>query len=200
MMVYLQTERTVIRDYYEEDLNTHHALFSDKTAMYYLQDIATKTMEESRRNLQDAINEVKNVNRKFYFLRIEEKATNEHIGEIGYTVTEFTPLGKLVGMGYFIRPKFWSRGYTTEALGELMRFAFEENDVFRISCGCIKDNIGSEKVMIKSGMIKEADFKSLVWHDGKLKDRVEYRLLKTEWEKFHKGGIIFNEITRKEIG
>ena len=181
-MINLHTERTIIRDHCYEDLLPHHALFSDKTAMYYLQDIATSTIEESKRNLQNAINEIDQPNRKFYFLRIEEKDSKEHIGEIGYTVTKFTPLGKLVGMGYFIRPKFWNKGYTTEALHELIRFAFEENDVLRISCGCIKDNIGSEKVMMKCGMIKEAEFKSFIWHDGKLKDRVEYRLLKSEWK------------------
>ncbi|WFR57230.1 GNAT family protein [Anaerocolumna sp. AGMB13025] len=181
-MVQLQTERTIIRDHCEEDLLTHHALFSDKTGMYYLQDIATNTLEESKINLQTTINEIDKMNRKLYFLRIEDKDSREHIGEIGYTVEKTTPLGKLVGMGYFIRQKFWGRGYTTEALKELIRFAFEEDGVFRISCGCIKDNIGSEKVMIKGGMIKEAEFKSYVWHDGKLKDRVEYRILKNEWK------------------
>ncbi len=181
-MINLQSERTIIRDHCYEDLMTHHALFSDKTAMYYLQDIATDALEESKLNLQRTINEIDKINRKYYFLRIEDIDTLEHIGEIGYTVTEFTPLGKLVGMGYFIRPKFWGKGYTTEALNELIRFAFEEDGVFRISCGCIKDNIGSEKVMLKCGMTKEAEFKSFVWHDGKLKDRVEYRILKNEWK------------------
>lgn len=181
-MINLQTKRTIIRDHCYEDLQTHHALFSNKTAMYYLQDIATNTIEESKINLQIAISEIEKLHRKYYFFRIEDAYSKEHIGEIGYTVIEFTPVGKLVGMGYFIRSEFWNKGYTTEALQEVIRFAFEENGVFRISCGCIKDNIGSEKVMIKCGMTKEADFKSFVWHDGKLKDRVEYRLLKSEWK------------------
>ena len=47
--------------------------------------------------------------------------------------------------------------------------------------GCIKENIGSEKVMQKCGMIKEAEHVHCVWHEGRLKNRVEYRLLKTEW-------------------
>lgn len=36
--------------------------------------------------------------------------------------------------------------------------------------------------MIKCGMIKEADFKEYIWHNGKLKDRVEYGILKSEWK------------------
>lgn len=178
----LKTNRMLIRDHTIDDLPSHHALFSDKETMYYLQDIMTNNLDESKENLQKAINEIFNPNRKLYFLRMNDIQTNEHIGEIGYTVREVTPLGNLVSIGYFIRKKYWKKGYTTEALKEIIRFAFQENNVYRISCGCIKDNVGSEKVMIQCGMIKEADYKSLVWHDGKLKDRVEYRLLKTEWE------------------
>ena len=64
---------------------------------------------------------------------------------------------------------------------EIIRFAFEDNYVFRISTGCIKDNLGSKKVMQKCGLIKEAELKMNEWHDGRMKDRVLYRLLKNEW-------------------
>ena len=60
-------------------------------------------------------------------------------------------------------------------------FRIEDNYVFRISTGCIKDNLGSKKVMQKCGMIKEAELKMNEWHDGRMKDRVLYRLLKNEW-------------------
>ncbi len=119
-MIYLNTKRTIIRDHCDEDLVTHHALFSDKTAMYYLQDIATNTMDESKVNLQNTMSEINKMNRKLYFLRMEDRYTQEHIGEIGYTVTALTPVGKFVEMGYFIRQKFWSKGYTSEALRELI--------------------------------------------------------------------------------
>ena len=39
----------------------------------------------------------------------------------------------------------------------------------------------STRVMQKCGFIKEADFKSHTWHDGAMKDRVEYRMLRDEW-------------------
>ena len=65
----------------------------------------------------------------------------------------------------------------------MIEYAFENDNVYRISTGCLKENIGSEKVMKKCGMIKEAEFKEYQLHKNKLKDRVEYRLLKYEWEK-----------------
>jgi ribosomal-protein-alanine N-acetyltransferase len=151
--------------------------------MRYLPDIKTGSIEESKENLMQAINDSRQENRKYYFLRIKDKLTGEHIGEAGYTVTKLTPFGKSVDLGYFIRKKHWNKGYTTEAVKRIMQFAFEADNVYRIATGCLVENQASERVMQKCGMIKEGELKDYTLHEGKLKDRVIYRLLKTEWEK-----------------
>jgi ribosomal-protein-alanine N-acetyltransferase len=179
----LYSERLLIRDHVLDDLPEHHGLLSDEAAMRYLPEIKTKNMEESRENLIKSIEESNSKNRRLYFFRIENKNTGEYIGEIGYTVLEETPLGKIVDLGYFTKEKYWGKGYATEALKKVMEYAFETDHVYRISTGCVKENAGSEKVMLKCGMIKEAEHKEYQLHENKLKDRVEYRLLKHEWEK-----------------
>jgi ribosomal-protein-alanine N-acetyltransferase len=181
-MTSLLTERLRIRDHVPEDLITHHELLSDRESMKYLPDIMTKSLEASKANLDTAIDESRLENRRRYFFRIEDTISGAFIGEIGYTVAAETPFGKLVDLGYFIKKEYWGKGYTAEALKRVMAFAFEENNVYRIYTGCLKENAGSERVMLKCGMIKEAEHKAAVLHDGKLKDRVEYRLLKYEWE------------------
>ena len=180
-MIHLNTNRLLIRDPLPTDINGWHQLLSDETAMYYLPDILTHSLIESRENLETAINESKSTNRTKYFFTIEHSETGAFVGSVGYTVTETSPLGKFVGAGYFILPKYSGWGYMTEALSEVIRFAFEDNSVYRISTGCLTENRASEKVMQKCGLIKEAEHKSYTWHDGRLKDRVEYRLLKDEW-------------------
>lgn len=178
----LETNRLVLRDHRKEDLLSHHALLSDAEVMYYLPDIKTGTLQESQWNLDLSISEISLVDRQLYFLRIEEK-DGTHVGEAGYTVDQFTPFGKLVGLGYFIRKEAWGRGYTSEAVGEIIRFAFEENDVYRISTGCLGENRASERIMVKNGFVKEATFKNKVLHDGRMKDRVEYGLLRENWKQ-----------------
>lgn len=69
-----------------------------------------------------------------------------------------------------------------EQIRKVLEFAFLKNDVYRVTTGCLADNIGSERVMIKCGMVKEAEHIEWEWHDGKMKNRLEYRLLKKEWE------------------
>ena len=182
-MIKLLTDRLIIRDYVIEDLENHHKLLSDTIVMYYLPDIKTENIDESRENLIKVLNDQGQKERNLYHFIIENNITNEFIGGIGYTVSNNTPYGKLVHMGYFIFQDYWNKGYTTEALKRVIKFAFEENYVYRIHTGCIKENKYSEKIMQKCGFLKEAEFKEYVFHDGRLKDRVEYRMLKNEWKQ-----------------
>ena len=180
-VIQLITSRLSIRDHILEDLPTHHELFSSAKVMWFLPGAMTHSLEESRTNLQEAIDQIDHPKRSRCFLRIEDRRTHGHVGEIGYTVTDFTPQGKLVDAGYFIRDRYWGQGYATEAFRELIRFALEEDDVYCISCGCLKDNAASERVMQKCGLVKTADLREHQLYDGRLKDRVEYRLLRSEW-------------------
>lgn len=181
-MIKLYTERLIIRDPLPSDIDGWHSLLSDSVAMYYLQDILTRSPEESRLNLETAVSESQSQDRKKYFFAIENKETGTFMGTIGYTVTQATPVGKLVEAGYFLLPEYHGKGYMAEAFKEVIRFAFEDNDVYRISTGCLSENRASERTMQKCGLIKEAEFKSYTWHEGRMKDRVEYRLLRKEWQ------------------
>lgn len=88
----------------------------------------------------------------------------------------------VLSAGYFIYPQYWNKGYVTEAFKRVLEFAFMENHVYRVTTGCLLENKASEKIMKKAGMIKEAEHVDWKWFDGGLKTRVEYRLLKQEWQ------------------
>jgi ribosomal-protein-alanine N-acetyltransferase len=179
-MIQLTTPRLLIRDHREDDLGSYHELLSNPTVMFRHSE-TSQTLEQSKERLRKSIEQINLPQRELYYFCIENRFTSEFVGEIGYGVTKFTPFGKLAGVGYFIHDKHWSRGYTTEALQEVIRFAFEEDNMYRFEAGCLKENVGSERVMQKCGFVKEADFKEYQWHDGQLKDRVVYRLLRSEW-------------------
>jgi len=181
-MIELYTERLFIRDPIFNDLIDYHELISNDKTMLYWQDNKTKNIEETKNKLIFAIEQSKSNKRKNYLFMIFKKNTNEYIGEVGYKIIEDTPFGKIVTLSYGIKEKLWKNGYTTEAVKRIIKFGFEENNVYRFMAGCLKENVGSEKVMIKCNLIKEAEFKELVPYNGILKDSVEYRLLKHEWK------------------
>ena len=181
--MYLETERLILRDYEDADEEAYFKLKSDSETMYYLQDIQLKTKAEGNADFAEVLKDQTSDHRTCYFFHIELKDTHQQVGSIGYTVEATTPVGKLVGLGYFTYPTFWGKGYTTEALRRILSFAFLKDNVYRISTGCLAENIGSMKVMEKCGLIKEAEHIDYEWHDGKMKTRLEYRLLKSEWDK-----------------
>ena len=104
-MIELFTDRLIIRDYIIDALENYHEILSDHKVMYYLQEIKTENIEESRKGFMNVLNDQNSDERKFYHFKIENKITQEFIGGIGYTVIENTTYGKLVHIGYFILEK-----------------------------------------------------------------------------------------------
>jgi len=162
-------------------------MLSDELTIYYWPNSASTSIERNHRNLEEAIAEANSACRTKYFFTIEHRETKQYIGTVGYAVVQTTPVGKVVDAGYAILPEYRGQGYTTEAFHALIRFAFEEDGVYRLVAGCRAENRASEHVMQKCGMVKEAEFKCHTWHNGQMKDRVEYRMLKDEYQCKNKG-------------
>lgn len=176
-----ETKRMILRDYEETDFEAYYRLKSDEQTMYYLQDIKLSSKEEGMTDFNHVLKDKAAKDREFYFFHMEEKDSGNQIGSVGFNILSDTPVGKNVQLGYFTYPKFWGCGYMSEAVKKVLEIAFLEQNVYRITTGCLAENIGSKRVMEKNGLIQEAIHIAYEWHDGKLKDRLEYRLLKEEW-------------------
>jgi len=142
--------------------------------MYFLPELATITREESAANLQTA-----RQNTDGHYFCIRDK-TNAYIGGIGYTITQSTPQGKVVHLGYFLRPEHHGKGYATEAVRKVIAFAFANDGCIRITTACYRDNQASRRVMEKMGFRKENERIKAQCHDGTMKDRLEYAIDKGE--------------------
>jgi ribosomal-protein-alanine N-acetyltransferase len=176
-MVILETERLVLRDYKASDLDDMHRLWSDRETMYYLEDILCRTIDDTKKYLKTGME-----NADGHYFCITEKGADRFIGSIGYTITDTTPLGKVVHMGYMMMPEYNGRGYMTEAAKKVIAFAFTQDDCIRITTGCVKEHEASRRVMEKAGFRKEAERVKAQYHDGVMKDRLEYAVNKDEWK------------------
>ena len=172
----LETKRLILRKNEEKDLHDLHRLLSDKKNMYFMPELVTYNLEETKANLK---NSIENPNVRFFCIELKENG--EYLGQIGYTVTDETPVGKIGGIGWFIMPEYQNNGYVTEAAKKILEFAFLHDDCIRIETGCFKDNIPSQKVMIKAGFRKETEKIKAQWHDGQMKDRLGFAINKDEY-------------------
>ena len=172
-MIIIETDRLILRDEIETDLNDMHRLWSDKKTMYYLDDILSNTINDTAENLKIGM-----ANADGHYFCICDKATGCYMGNIGYTITANTPLGKVVHMGYMLLPEYNGFGFMTEAVKKVIEFAFTRDKCIRITTGCYKDNEASRKVMEKAGFCKEGERVKAQYHDGVMKDRLEYAINK----------------------
>jgi RimJ/RimL family protein N-acetyltransferase len=84
-------------------------------------------------------------------------------------------------LGYWIGKPFWNRGYATEAVREILRFAFEDLELHRVQATFLPANPASGKVLIKAGLTREGRLRHYVKKWGKFEDLELYSLLAGEY-------------------
>jgi [ribosomal protein S5]-alanine N-acetyltransferase len=181
MMIVLETSNLLIREHEYADLQEMHSLLSDKEVMKYL-DFGSETIEDSEKNIRQCIEEsCKTTERTKYYFAICEKNSKDYIGEIGYTVINISDSSGICNLGFFIHKIYWNKGYATEAVKGLVEFIFLKTKLHKIELGCIRENRASEKVMIKSGFVKEGELLQHSLISGRWHDRLLYGITKNAW-------------------
>lgn len=83
-------------------------------------------------------------------------------------------------IGYWIGEPYWGKGYATEAIRQLIDFAFEELGLLRVYAGVFESNTASMRVLEKAGLEKEALIQSSIIKEGKVMDEHIYSLRKAQ--------------------
>lgn len=104
----------------------------------------------------------------------------------------FADSGKLVGcislmgiskqhqraeIGYWVGKEFWGQGICTEATKAVIKYAFEELKLNKITCRHMHTNPASGKVMLNAGMQQEGVLRQEHFKNGVFYDMVVYGLL-----------------------
>ncbi len=87
-----------------------------------------------------------------------------------------------VDIGYHILTPYWGKGYATEATRALLGWCFENLDLHRIQADCTDGNLGSERVLLKSGFQVEGLWRESCWEHGRFVDIKQFGLLRREFE------------------
>jgi ribosomal-protein-alanine N-acetyltransferase len=74
-------------------------------------------------------------------------------------------------------PEYHGKGIITEAIKETVKYGFEIMKLHSIEAVIDPENLASEKVLLKSGFIKEAHFKENEYYEGRFLDSVIYSIL-----------------------
>jgi RimJ/RimL family protein N-acetyltransferase len=86
------------------------------------------------------------------------------------------------GLGWALHPDHTGRGYATEAVSEMLRVAFDDLGLRRVTANCFTDNEASWRLMERIGMRREAhNVRDSLHRSGEWLDGYTYALLADEW-------------------
>lgn len=80
-------------------------------------------------------------------------------------------------LGYFLDEKHNGKGYTTEAVRLIVKYAFDELKLHRVEAGVMPHNIGSIRVLEKAGFEKEGLARKNVKINGKWEDHQQMAIV-----------------------
>lgn len=82
-------------------------------------------------------------------------------------------------LGYWLAEPFWGKGIMSEAVQQITEYGFTTFDIDRIFARPFGSNIGSQRVLEKSGFILEAHLKNTLFKNGKYEDELIYAMRRT---------------------
>jgi RimJ/RimL family protein N-acetyltransferase len=170
----LHTERLVLRQWRESDLDPWAAMNADAEVREHYPDLLTRAQSTTSMTGFQA-----DIERRGYGLwAVEVRATGEFIG---YTGLEPVP-GDMpfTGMevGWRLTRTAWGHGYATEAGRASVAYAFDELALPEVVSMTAVTNVRSQAVMRRLGLIRDPadDFDHPRVADGPLRRHVLYRL------------------------
>ncbi|MFC6964573.1 GNAT family N-acetyltransferase [Halocatena marina] len=82
-------------------------------------------------------------------------------------------------IAYWLVPEFWGNGYASDAVDLLVRYAFEERRLRKVSAHVLVENEGSQAVLERAGFQREGRLRDERYVDGEHCDVFRYGLLAT---------------------
>ena len=131
------------------------------------------TLKQAKEMLEEEIKD-----HQFRFM-IRTLTEDRAIGFVGMWVNWLNDEGWIgIGIG---EPEFRGKGYGTDAMRVILRFAFTELNLHRVSLGLFAYNERALRSYEKAGFVLEGRTRHDVYRDGTRGDSLWMGILRTEW-------------------
>lgn len=154
-----------IREYSHSDLEAFVDWQTDPKVARYLSWLP-KSRAEAEASFWDAIEQQNIVERTQFFFAVVLNDTQEVVGGVGYTISDQAKSN----CGWFIRKNFHGKGYATEAVNQMIEFAFRSKELKILTASCRCTNAASTRIMAKCGFVLENETENRLWFKQLRKD------------------------------
>lgn len=177
----IEGKKTRLRAIERTDIPTFVRWFNDPEVRYYLQMYMPLSMAEEEkwfeRQLEDRDNKVFAI----------ETAEGIHIGNCGLDCIDWrngnAELGIVIG-----EKDYWGKGYGSDAITTLLRFAFHEMGLHRIYLRVDDDNERGIRCYERCGFWREGILREAVLREGRYHDHLVMGILRDEFESVSADG------------
>lgn len=174
----LTTERLVLRQIGENDLDPHMALLNTPAVMQYLGGVQPRATIAAKHAAARASFAAEG----FGFMMMEERGTSELVGHCGLrrVAHPLAPNPNDVEIGWLVREDRWRRGYAYEAMRAVIHWGFAIHAAPQIVALTCAANIGSWRLMEKLAMARREDLDFVDPADPE--PIIQYAITRAEWE------------------
>jgi RimJ/RimL family protein N-acetyltransferase len=85
-------------------------------------------------------------------------------------------------LGYWLGEPFWGKGIMSEAIQQIVAFAFNTYDIDRIFARPFGSNLASQRILEKNHFQLEARFKKTFFKNNQFEDELIYALRRNHWQ------------------
>ncbi len=142
----VETKRLILKRQMPGDYLDMGAWTTDERVYKYLLNHASEKPEDAL----DWIRRKDPNSKEEYLMLLRRKEDNQALGIVGFFYIKETDT---YNIAYNLRYDAWGNGYTSEAVCGMMSYLTQTRGAHRFEAECAKENIGSERVMQKAGMV-----------------------------------------------
>jgi [ribosomal protein S5]-alanine N-acetyltransferase len=173
----LETERTRLRKITYEDQNDMFSYCKNPEVSKY-------TVWDVHKSLDDTVQFIDFVHSRYETQRvgpwgIEDKSTNKLIGSCSFV--NWDNRNQRAELGYVLSYDYWNQGFMSEVIRRIILFGFHNIGLVRIEARCHPLNIGSARVMEKSGMQFEGLLRRHILAKGDFQDVKIYSIIRDDF-------------------
>lgn len=176
--MFLETDRLILNHFTEEDSQSLFLLSQNKDLLKATEPYPDPYEEYKALSWIKTHSQERSNNNYIYAIRSKEY--HYLMGSIELNIDQIHNRGFL---SYWIGSSFWNKGFATEAVKKILDFAFILKNLNRVWCYRDQDNIASEHVLKKSGLIDEGILRQHKKHEEKYYDVIISSILQNDYVK-----------------
>jgi RimJ/RimL family protein N-acetyltransferase len=171
----LTGDGTRLREFRLDDLDDYLAIVGDDRVTNWLS-FDSRDRDTAQKALAAAVERSQQDARPDYMLAVTRLDDDRLIG-----FARLGPTGvQAAHLGYAIAADHWGHGYATDASRTLVRFAFENLDLHRVSAAIGPENLASVAVVKRLGFSYEGRIRHHVFTNDAWRDSLLYSILADE--------------------